>query len=239
MPCERTVCGCCLSVYLCENLNSVSCFLLFVSCCFAVTARSYGPHTAFIISVLLSPSLSHRLTFFFPFSLLHAVLCSTLISTDWNWRKQRQIKRVSLRKQGREVGDDGGMLMESAFERAGKANRYQGVTLRRKMIWTLLCCFLSLSRLLPFSLSHPFFFCRKTKGKVGLGAETQHLFDPGDEDKRKESKNVHTEVRVWMKLVCYAFHQNTFTRLFLSNRIMENIFFVFLSCVGKVTKNTK
>jgi len=41
--------------------------------------------------------------------------------------------------QGRDAGDDGGMLMEGAVERAREANRYKGVTLRRKMIHSLLC----------------------------------------------------------------------------------------------------
>lgn len=125
VPGECTVCvHCCLSVYLCENLNSVSCFLLFVSCCFTDTARSYGPHTAFIISFFLltlslsvpsspfTPSLSLSL----PFSLLHAVLCSTLISTNWNWREQRQIKPELEKARERSMEwwseADGGCLWE-------------------------------------------------------------------------------------------------------------------------------
>lgn len=150
VPGECTVCVHCLSVYLYENLNSTSCFLPFVSHCFTDTARSYGPHTAFIISVFSfalypfvpsSPSLFSFLSLSLPLCST-LVFCSTLISTVWNWREPRQIK-PELEKE--EVGDDGGMLMEGALERAGKANRYQGVTLRRKMIWILLCCFLSLS----------------------------------------------------------------------------------------------
>lgn len=83
----------------------------------------------------LYSSLSLPLLFFFFF--LFAPCCFVLYS-NFHWLKLERAEvdeTWAWRKQWREVGDDGGMLMEGAFERAGKANRYQGFPLRRKMIW--------------------------------------------------------------------------------------------------------
>lgn len=122
----------CLCVYLCENLNSVSCFPPLFPAVSQTQLKAMAP-ILFLLS-LSSLTLSHPLLFFFlPFSQFHAVLCFSLISTDRNWREYRQIK-PELEKAGERSADVGGMLMQGAFERAGKANRYHGVTLRRNMI---------------------------------------------------------------------------------------------------------
>lgn len=117
----HSLCVHCLSVYQCESLNSVSCFLCFVSCCFTDTARSYGPHTAFIISVFsffflcLCPILSLSFSFLFS-SFLSAPCCFLLCSNFHQLKSERaEADKTWARESRGEVGADGGMLMEGAL----------------------------------------------------------------------------------------------------------------------------
>lgn len=83
------------------KLFSPLCFLLF----HWHSKRVWTPYCFCLLahSLTLCPILSLSLTFS-----LHAGWCFTVISTDRNWREQRQIK-PELEKE--EVGDDGGMLL--------------------------------------------------------------------------------------------------------------------------------
>lgn len=97
-----SVCVCCLSAHLCESLNSVSCFLLCVSRCSTDTARAWTPYCFYCPclrtrALPLCSILSLSLTF----SLLHAGLCFTLISTGWNLTEERQIKPELKKKKKR------------------------------------------------------------------------------------------------------------------------------------------
>lgn len=186
-----------LSVYLCENLNSVRCFLLFVSCCFADTARSYGPHTAFIISVFsltlspLCPILS--LSFSSPLSVSSSPCtpCWFVLYSNFHWLKLERAETDKTwawrrRSRGWWRDADGGCLWEGWNNRPTDIRESHW---REK--WYESCCavffffFISRSLFLSPCVPHPFFyFCRKRKGS--LSAETHCSFDLGDQDKSKQ-----------------------------------------------------
>lgn len=178
------MCVHCLSVYLCESLNSISCFLCFGSCCFTDTARSYGPHTAFIISVFsffllcLCPISSP--SFYFLFSSFLAAPCCFPLHSNFHLLKSEgaEADKTWARESRGEVGADRGMLKEGCWWRglerpADIRESHWGER------WYDSCCVVFFLLLVHshFLLIRPFSsLCRRRKGT--LSAETVFILIP-------------------------------------------------------------
>lgn len=172
---------------------------LFPPLCFPLFHRHSQSMNPILLLLSLSlhsrpPSLSHPL----PFSYLLSTPCWFVLHSNfprlesdrgeadktWAWKKKEK------------VGDDGGMLMEGAVERAGKASRYQGVTLRRE-IWILLRCFLSLSPTIFPPVFPTLLFSSQVWGKCAQGAQTRYLFDLRNQDARKQKSKCDSTLTGW------------------------------------------
>lgn len=93
----NSLCVHCLSVCLSVCLKTYTRKAVFLSLFPVVSQTQLEAMTPILLLLSVSMLSLYILSFFFlffypPFSLLHAVLCSSLISTGWNWRKQRLVK---------------------------------------------------------------------------------------------------------------------------------------------------